>query len=101
MVDETLKKTGHAERDKNHLQTEINMTRLFSLPLLGSLVRRVKTKKPRKLKSPKSGRSLGPSLAGRKSSDVRGKQAAVWGICMLGQHLHVCFALQGGAAHHL
>ncbi|XP_063103937.1 zinc finger protein 276 isoform X6 [Cavia porcellus] len=37
----------------------------------GSLGRRVKAKKPRRLKNQKCGRNLGPSLDGRKSSGVR------------------------------
>lgn len=45
----------------------------FFFLLTGSLVKRVKAKKPRSLKNQKFERSLGPSRAGRTSSAVRGE----------------------------
>lgn len=70
-------------------------------PLTESLVKRVKAKKPRSLKNQKFERNLDPSRAGRTSSAVRGEGLGRGLPCLLGQWLHVCSALQGGAAHHL
>lgn len=80
---------------------------LPSSPFTGSLVKRAKAKKPRRLKNQKCARSPAPSRAGRTSFAARGEglgaggSAGGGGGLSFGAQFHACLALQGGAAHHL